>query len=44
LILVGDGWQSVFDQFFTSFNTYMPATQRELILLAKDVNTAVEML
>jgi uncharacterized protein (TIGR00730 family) len=42
LILVGDGWQSVFDQFFTSFNTYMPATQRELILLAKDVNTAVK--
>ena len=44
LILVGDGWQSVFDQFFQSFTTYMPVTQRELILLAKDVNTAVEML
>jgi uncharacterized protein (TIGR00730 family) len=44
LILVGDGWQSVLDQFFKSFNTYMPVNQRELVLLAKDVNTAVRIL
>jgi hypothetical protein len=44
LILVGDGWQSVFDQFFKSFTTYMPVNQRELILLAEDVKIAVEML
>lgn len=44
LILVGDGWQSVFDQFTQSFNTYMSANQRELISLARDVNTAVELL
>lgn len=44
LILVGDGWQSVINQFFQSFDTYISAEQRGLISLAKDVNTAVEML
>jgi len=44
LILVGSGWQSTFDQFFTSFETYMPANQRELLQFAKDMNTAVSML
>jgi len=44
LILVGDGWQSVFDQFFKSFTAYMPVNQRELILLAGNVETAVKML
>ncbi|MBI5841779.1 MAG: LOG family protein [Chloroflexi bacterium] len=42
LILVGDGWQSVFDRFFQSFITYMPVNQRELVTMAKDVNTAVK--
>ncbi len=42
LVLVGSGWQSVFDQFFTEFHTYMPINQRELVLFAKDVETAVE--
>jgi uncharacterized protein (TIGR00730 family) len=44
LILVGDGWQSVFDQFLKSFDGYIPANQRELILMAKDVHTAVNMI
>jgi len=44
LILIGSGWQSTFDQFFTSFETYMPVNQRELLLFAEDVNTAVNML
>ncbi len=44
LILVGDGWQSVFNQFFQSFTTYTPVNQRELVTMAKDVNTAVEMI
>ena len=44
LILVGDGWQAVFDQFFASFYTYMPHNQRELVLLAPDVETAVKLL
>ncbi len=44
LILVGDGWQSVFDQFFTSFSGYIPARQRELLSFAADVETAVTIL
>jgi len=44
LILVGDGWQSTFDQFFNEFHTYMPVHQRDLLHFAKDVQTAVEML
>jgi hypothetical protein len=44
LILIGDGWQSTFDQFFQSFETYMPVHQRELLRFAKDVETAVEMI
>src|SRR5512133_3528410 len=44
LILIGDGWQSVFDQFITRFDTYIPARQREILSFAKDVQTAVKML
>lgn len=44
LILVGRGWQSTFDQFFKEFDGYIPAKQRELLLFAEDVETAVEML
>ena len=41
LILVGDGWQSVFDQFSKSFYTYTSSSAQELLLFAKDVETAV---
>src|SRR5512132_3611301 len=34
LILVGDGWQSVFDQFFRGLDAYVPAHQRELLSFA----------
>jgi len=44
LILIGDGWQSVFDQFFRGFDTYMPVHQREILSFAKDVQTAVKLL
>jgi len=44
LILVGDGWQSVFAQFFNEFHAYMPVNQRELIQFVPDVKTAVEIL
>ena len=44
LILIGDGWQSVFDQFFQGFDAYMPVQQREILGFAKDVQTAVEMI
>jgi hypothetical protein len=44
LILVGRGWQSTFDQFFKEFYTYMPVNQRDQLLFAEDVETAVKML
>lgn len=44
LVLVGSGWQSVFDQFFTSFPTYMPVNPGEILTFAPDVETAVERL
>ncbi len=44
LVLVGNGWQSVFDQFFHSFSTYMPRNPEAGLLFAKDVETAVKML
>lgn len=44
LILIGDGWQSVFDQFFKGLDAYVPARRRELLHFAKDVHTAVNML
>lgn len=44
LILIGDGWQSVFDQFFKGLHAYVPANQREILHFAKDGQTAVNML
>jgi uncharacterized protein (TIGR00730 family) len=44
LILIGDGWQSVFDQFFKGLDAYIPAHQREILSFAKDAQTAVKML
>ncbi len=44
IILIGSGWQSTFDQFFTEFESYMPIHQRELLYFAKDVKTAVSKL
>ncbi len=44
LILIGRGWQSTFDQFFSEFESYMPIHQRELLYFAKDVKTAVNKL
>ena len=43
LVLVGEGWQSVFDQFFGSFSTYMPRNPEQALWFAKDVETAVKM-
>jgi uncharacterized protein (TIGR00730 family) len=44
LILIGSGWQSTFDQFFASFETYMSVHQRELLHFTQDVQTAVKQL
>ena len=42
LILIGDGWQSVFDQFFQGFETYMPVHQREILTLRKRYTNCCE--
>jgi uncharacterized protein (TIGR00730 family) len=44
LILVGRGWQSTLDRFFSEFDAYTPTNQRELLLFAEDVKTAVQTL
>lgn len=44
LILVGEGWQSVFGQVFEKLGNYTPESQRALLRFAADVKTAVEML
>lgn len=44
LVLVGNGWQSVFDRLFKTLDVYIPASQRELVRFAEDVQTAVELI
>lgn len=44
LILVGDGWQSVFGQVFDKLGTYTSENQRNLLQFAPDVKTAANML
>ncbi len=41
LILVGDGWRSVFDTFFQQLGPYSPPNQRGLLRFAPDVTAAV---
>ncbi len=44
LILVGDGWQSVFAQVFEKQGAYTPEFQRNLLQFAPDVKTAIKLL
>lgn len=44
LILIGNGWQSVFDRVFQKLGDYSPQSQRELLQFAPDGQSAVEML
>jgi len=44
LVLVGNGWQSVFDQFSTQFDVYIAGKLRELVQYTEDVETAVKMI
>src|SRR5512134_595888 len=44
LILIGDAWQSGFDQFFKGLDAYVPAHQREILKFARDAQAAVKML
>jgi len=42
LALVGNGWQSVFDQFSTQFDVYISGKLSDFIQYAEDVTTAVK--
>ena len=44
LILIGCGWQSVFDQAYSALSDYYVAKQRALLQFAPDVETAVNLL
>ena len=44
LILIGDGWQAVFDQVFTGLSEYTAEPHRSLLHFAPNVDTAVQML
>ncbi len=41
LILIGDGWRSVFDQVFEGLGDYTPDHQRTLLQFVPDVKSAV---
>jgi hypothetical protein len=43
LILIGDGWKTVFDQVFLTLGDYSPSSQRELLQFSPDINSALEM-
>ena len=42
LILIGSGWQTVFDQVFLTLGDYSPQGQRELLQFSPDIKSAVE--
>ena len=45
LILIGSGWQTVFNQaFYTELSDYIPETQRAYLQFAPDVHSAVKLL
>jgi uncharacterized protein (TIGR00730 family) len=42
LILIGAGWKSVIESFYTSFEVYVPQHQRDLLHFAPDIQSAVK--
>lgn len=44
LILVGHGWQSMFDQAYIELDNYFVPSQRSLVQFATDVQSAVKLL
>jgi uncharacterized protein (TIGR00730 family) len=44
LVLIGGGWQTVFNQVFLTFGGYSPPGQRELLKFAPDIKSAVEII
>jgi uncharacterized protein (TIGR00730 family) len=41
LILIGEGWEGVFEELFERLGTYSPPIQRELLHFASDASAAV---
>ena len=45
LILIGEGWQTLFNQvFYKNLGSYVPQTQRDLLQFAPNVQSAVALL
>jgi uncharacterized protein (TIGR00730 family) len=44
LILTGAGWKSMMESFYNSLEDYIPQHQRDLLLFARDVKSAVQLL
>ena len=44
LIAIGSGWQSVFDQFYSSQDIFISPSQRDWLHFAPDVATAFRQL
>ena len=44
LILIGNGWKTTLNQFFSEHDVYTPAEHRALLYFAEDVKNAVEKL
>jgi uncharacterized protein (TIGR00730 family) len=44
LILIGQGWDFIFDNYFIEFESYMTPENRELLYFAEDVREAVKTL
>ena len=45
LILIGSGWQTLFNQaFYENLGSYVPQSQRDLLQFAPDVQSAVKLL
>lgn len=44
LILIGEGWQTVFDQVFLTLGEYSSQSQRELLQFAQDIKSAVDII
>jgi hypothetical protein len=44
LILIGDAWQTVFDQFLTTLGSYIPGSQRDLLRFSPSIASAVNLL
>jgi predicted Rossmann-fold nucleotide-binding protein len=44
LILIGESWQTVFNQVFLTLGDYSPSSQRELLQFSPDIKSALEII